>query len=241
VDGQGTGLSIATSGATWGHSSATNAFSVAAINVNSAYPNAYTGGSANPFEPTFSDGLRHVFYNSDGSAMTPGNFSSTGGSIRQKPDIAAADDVSTDVPGFQPFSGTSAAAPHAAAIAALLWSYSPSLTPAQIRTVLTGTALDEDPVGLDRDTGYGIVMAYQALNVVSLSPASGNVWVDFNYTGSPNSGTYANPYKTMAQATNGVASGGTVWIRTPGSTSATMTISKSLTLRAYEGPGTIGN
>ena len=39
-----------------------------------------------------------------------------GGSVRQKPDIAAADGVSTAVPGFSSFYGTSAAAPQAAAI-----------------------------------------------------------------------------------------------------------------------------
>lgn len=240
VDGQGTGLSIATSGATSGHSSATNAFSVAALNASSAYPNPFTGGSANPFEPTFSDGLRHVFYNSDGSAMTPGNFSSTGGSIRQKPDIAAADHVSTDVPGFQPFSGTSAAAPHAAAVAALLWSYSPSLTTAQIRAILTTSALDVNPAGVDRDTGYGVIMAYRALYVTSLSPPN-NVWVDFNYNGSSQTGTYADPYSTLSQGTSAVASGGTIWIRTAGSTSVTPTISKAMTINAFNGAATIGN
>jgi hypothetical protein len=233
-------LSIATSGSTRGHPAAANAFGVAAINENSAYPNAFTGGSTNPFESFSSDGLRHMFFNADGSAITPGNFSSSGGAIRQKPDIAAADHVSTDVTGFQPFSGTSAAAPHAAAIAALLWSYKPSLTTAQIRTVLTGTALDEDPAGVDRDTGYGIVMAYQALDAVALSP-SGNVWVDFNYSGPPNNGAYFSPFSTLAAGVSAVSSGGTIWIRTAGSSAETMTISKPMTIHAYDGAATIGH
>ena len=42
--------------------------------------------------------------------------------VRPKPEIAAADGVSTTVPGFATFFGTSAAAPHAAAIAALMKS-----------------------------------------------------------------------------------------------------------------------
>jgi hypothetical protein len=239
VDGFGQ-FSIGTSGSSFGHPTAANAFGVAAIDQQSAYPNAFTGGAANPFEPNFSDGLRRVFFNVDGSPITPGNFSSTGGAVRQKPDIAAADGVSTDVPGFKPFFGTSAAAPHAAAIAALLWSYAPSLTPGQIRSILTGTALDVKPAGVDRDTGYGIVMAYPALYIASLSPPN-NVWVDFNYDGSSQSGTFANPYTTLAQGTNAVADGGNIWIRTAGSSAETMTISKPMKINAYNGAASIGN
>ncbi len=40
--------------------------------------------------------------------------------FRAKPDVAAADGVSTSLPDFTPFFGTSAAAPHVAAVAALL-------------------------------------------------------------------------------------------------------------------------
>jgi hypothetical protein len=233
-------LNIATAGSIYGHMAATNTFCVAAIDQHSAYPNAFTGGVSNPFEPNFSDGPRRVFFNVDGSPITPGNFSSTGGAVRQKPDIAAADGVTTDVPGFAPFYGTSAATPHAAAIAALLWSYAPSLTPAEIRSILTGTALDVNPAGWDRDTGYGIVMPYPALYVASLSPPN-NVWVDFNYGGSSQSGTYANPYSTLAQGTNAVANGGNIWIRSAGSSAETMTIAKPMKLNAYNGAATIGN
>src|SRR6185436_4353917 len=87
----------------------------------------------------------------------------SGGAVRQKPDIAAADGVATTVPGFNPFFGTSAAAPHAAAIAALLKSYNPLLTTAQIRQVLTSSALEIEGPGVDRDSGWGLVMALQAL------------------------------------------------------------------------------
>jgi hypothetical protein len=240
-DGAGQ-FNLGTSGSIYGHMAVTSAITVAAIDQHSAYPNAFTGGTNNPFQSFTSDGLRRVFFNVDGSPITPGNFSSTGGAVRQKPDIAAADGVSTDVPvpAFQPFYGTSAATPHAAAIAALLWSYAPSLTPAQIRSILTGTALDVNPVGVDRDTGYGIVMAYPALYVASLSPPN-NVWVDFNYGGSSQSGTFANPYSTLAKGTNAVASGGNIWIRSAGSSAETMTISKPMTINAYNGAATVGN
>ena len=63
-----------------------------------------------------------MFFQADGTPYTPGNFSSTGGIVRQTPVITAADGVSITGFGFQdgPFYGTSAAAPHAAAIAALV-------------------------------------------------------------------------------------------------------------------------
>jgi uncharacterized repeat protein (TIGR01451 family) len=165
-------LSVATSGATKGHPCSAAAYGVAAVNVADAMGGAFTGGSADPVETFSSDGLRHLFFNADSTPITPGNFSSTGGLVRQKPDIAAADGVSTDAPKFGSFFGTSAAAPHAAAIAGLLKSYKPSLTPAQIRTFLTSTALDIQEPGVDRDSGSGIVMAFAALTAASSSDLS---------------------------------------------------------------------
>ncbi|HXP61131.1 MAG TPA: LamG-like jellyroll fold domain-containing protein [Dongiaceae bacterium] len=156
-------LTAATSGAVSGHAGTTNALAVAAVDAATAYPNPFTGRPANPVETYSSDGPRRVFFNADGTALTPGDFSSTGGVLLQKPDLAAADDVSTSVPGFASFPGTSAAAPHAAAIAALLESYNPNLTPPQLRALLTTTALDIMALGVDRDAGFGIVMATAAL------------------------------------------------------------------------------
>jgi hypothetical protein len=168
-------LSISTQGSTRGHDCATNAFDVAAINAFTnwdshdslgPYPNAFTGGTNKSVEDFSSDGPRRVFFQADGTPITPGNYSSTGGTVRQKPDLTAANGVTTDVPGFAPFFGTSAAAPHAAAIAALLKSYNPNLSPAQIRTVLTNSTLDIMASGWDRDSGNGILMPLIALGSV---------------------------------------------------------------------------
>lgn len=163
-------LSFSTPGRTKGHSCAINAFGVAAVNVNDAYPSAFAGGAQDPVEVFSSDGPRRVFFQADGTPITPGNFSSSGGAVRQKPDIAAADGVTNDfTPGLlNPFFGTSAAAPHAAAIAALLKSYNPNLTAAQVRTILTNTTLDIMAPGMDRDSGAGIVMALAALQATPL-------------------------------------------------------------------------
>jgi hypothetical protein len=114
-------LSYNTVGQIWGHPAATGAIAVAATSA-AGRNSAFTGGAANPVETFSSDGPRRVFFNADGSAITPGNFLSGGGTLRQKPDITAADGVATSFPAyptsyFNPFYGTSAAAPHAAAIA----------------------------------------------------------------------------------------------------------------------------
>ena len=177
-------FSIGTSGNITGHPTATNAFATGAVDVHTAYPNPFGGGTANPVENFSSDGPRRVFYNADGTPITPGDFSSTGGFVRLKPDIAAADGVTTTLPansGLNPFFGTSAAAPHAAAIAALLKSYNPSLTPQQFRFVLTNTALDIMGPGFDQDSGAGIVMALQALQAAPLPLPTPNFQIITNF------------------------------------------------------------
>jgi subtilisin family serine protease len=56
--------------------------------------------------------------------------------VRQKPDVAGATCVSTTVPGFATFCGTSAAAPHIAGIAALMLSANPNLTVQDLYAVM---------------------------------------------------------------------------------------------------------
>jgi subtilisin-like proprotein convertase family protein len=171
-----------TPGVTRGHSAVKAAFSVAAApaavafgrdiagvpSPSGPYPGVFT--RAQQSETFTSDGPRRVFYNPDGTPITPGNLTSTGGEVRLKPDITAADGVVTTVPGFDRFYGTSAAAPHAAAIAGLILSGNPGISPAEVRTALTSTALDIEQRGYDRNTGYGIVMANRALAYTGATP-----------------------------------------------------------------------
>ena len=160
-------LSVATSGSTYGHN-ATPSLSVAAVNVATASGGSFVGGGANPVEPFSSDGPRKLFYQPSGAAITPGNvlFATNGGTTLQKVDLAAADGVVTTTPGFIPFFGTSAAAPHAAALAALVWSAKPSATAVAVQNALLGSALDIEAPGVDRDSGVGIVMAPAAVRAV---------------------------------------------------------------------------
>jgi subtilase family protein len=181
-------LSIATAGQTHGHSAAADAFSVAATPAVGPFPNPFSG--TNVSETFTSDGPRRLFFQADGTPYTPGNFSATGGIVRQKPDITAADGVSiTGVGGFgSPFFGTSAAAPHAGAIAALLKSANPALTPAQIRALLVSTAIDIETPGVDRNTGAGIVMAYDVLQAAGAPGTADVEFGDVTATEDPGNG-----------------------------------------------------
>jgi subtilisin family serine protease len=62
------------------------------------------------------------------------------------------------------FDGTSMATPHVSAVAALVWSYYPSCTGAQIRASLTKSAMDLGTAGRDTKFGFGLVQALAAKN-----------------------------------------------------------------------------
>ncbi len=182
-------IELSTAGQTAGHAATENGFGVAAVDVATAGGDAFTGGAANPVESFSSDGPRRVFFDAAGSPFTPGDLSSTGGRLLAKPDFAGADGVATATPGFNPFFGTSAAAPHAAAIAALLEEIGDP-TPAGMRRILAAAALDIEAPGVDRDSGHGVLEARRAVRAVSPSaPACGAGDVqDIVLDGTPNDG-----------------------------------------------------
>jgi hypothetical protein len=96
--------------------------------------------------------------------------------VRLKPDLAGADGVATSAgfdvgsPDLNPFFGTSAAAPSAAGVAALLWSAKPSMSVDVLYAIL------KDPRGVidctssagqpDGDCGWGFLQADAKLNLV---------------------------------------------------------------------------
>ena len=172
-------LEIATAGATYGHSASENTVGVGQVDVRTA------GGAGGIFDGTesvmagSSDGPRRLFYEPDGTPITPDDFSSTGGKVLKKPDLSAASCVSTATPGFSTFCGTSAAAPHAAAIAALMLAAAGGpahVTPADLRTAMTATTavLDIEQPGFDNNSGAGIVMAPGAIAGVAVAVADRN-------------------------------------------------------------------
>ncbi|UYZ63094.1 S8 family serine peptidase [Hymenobacter weizhouensis] len=101
---------------------------------------------------------------------------------RQKPEITAPDGANTSFfgfdlegDGFPNFFGTSAAAPHAAGVAALMIeAYKKPLPPDLVKSAMTRTALDMDDLftdgvfdqGFDYTTGYGLLQADKAVQEV---------------------------------------------------------------------------
>lgn len=174
---QGTLKAFVTPGVTFGHSAARGAFSTAAAPAKDPLPfDLETGDPANPAGPFpnaydatsklerfTSDGPRKVFFEADGTPIP-------GGEVRQKPDITAADGVRTSVDGFDPFFGTSAAAPHAAAIAGLVLSGNPGIDPAEVREALVSTAIDIAEPGVDGRSGHGVILADRVLAFTGASP-----------------------------------------------------------------------
>ena len=172
-------LEIQTAGNLYGHAAAENAVVVAMVDVRTAAGSGRVFNGTESVRASNSDGPRRIFFDPDGTAITAGNFSSTGGELLQKPDLTAATCARTATPGFSTFCGTSGAAPHATAIAALMLEAAGGpneVTLAELRTgMTTGAAvLDIEATGVDRDSGAGIVMAPGAVDAVDVAESDRN-------------------------------------------------------------------
>ena len=99
--------------------------------------------------------------------------------------------------------------------------------------------------GYDLCTGLGSPAGVSLIN--AMVGYAGPVYVDFNYAGPASNGSYDGPgsydypFKTLANGVSGVSTGGTIIIKTAGSSSETMTISKPMTINASDGAATIGH
>jgi hypothetical protein len=147
----------------FGHAGAAAAIAVAAVPF----------GDSSVAEPYSSHGpVAHYFGPVEGPVAAP----PTGLQVIAKPDLAATDcGVTTFFASFRKaeavwrFCGTSAATPHAAAVAALLRQANPGAGAAQVRAGLTATAR---PVGAFGPTaiGAGLIDASAALGELALPP-----------------------------------------------------------------------
>jgi subtilisin family serine protease len=160
ISATGSPLEVQTAGQTIGHAATAKCICVASSDATLAAP-VFTPASRT--EDSSSDGPHHMFYHPDGTPVTPGNFLASGGVLLQTPALTAGDGGATSVPGFAHFYGTSAAAPAAAAIAALVWSRAPALTNTQVRTILETSCLDIEAPGFEVNSGNGLLMADLAL------------------------------------------------------------------------------
>lgn len=148
----------AASPTTFGHAAGTNTLSIGAVGyqISPAYgaTPAYRNNDFSSF------GFVEHAFDSNGDELD---------SIRtlQKPDFSGIDGVTTGVPGFEEFFGTSAASPNVAATAALLWELAPDATASDIRqalflsarqTPLNGAAKGE----WDAQGGFGLIDAVRA-------------------------------------------------------------------------------
>ncbi len=118
--------------------------------------------SSNTVEPFSSRGPSQKFFDAFGNPINE---------VRDSPNITGPDGVITTTPGFGAFFGTSAAAPHVAAVAVLMLDYATdlglSLSPAQIYEIIELTAVDLHGPGFDTRSGFGMVDANAALTYIS--------------------------------------------------------------------------
>lgn len=148
--------------AIFGHAGAASAIGVGAVrfsNPSMAEPFSSRGPVTHYFGP--------VLGASPAPPIAPTEIS--------KPDLAATDGgantfFGTFVAGVRRFFGTSAAAPHAAAVAALMRQANPSLPLGQLRLALAATAKPVGTAGLNA-VGAGLVDAFAAVSSVALPPA----------------------------------------------------------------------
>jgi len=152
------------SGTIYGHANAAGAMAVGAA---AYYDTPEYGVDPAELESYSSAGPMPVIFDEFGSFITP--------EIRKKPEIVSIDGVNTtffgtdtEPDGFPNFFGTSAAAPHAAGVAALMLEANPLLTPDDIYSILKNTASDMGDSGFDFDSGYGLIQADKAVEEAEL-------------------------------------------------------------------------
>lgn len=170
------------SSAIFGHANSRLAITVGAA---SYLHTAAFGSSTTLLQSYSSAGGTKLVFDLNGNYMT-------NASAPLKPDVIAPDnvnttffgDIDTDNDGKPNISGTSAAAPHAAGVAALLLEKNPKLQPQDIKKILQETAVDiilrkhEDTTktpletGFDFDSGYGLINAEAAVGLASTFQAS---------------------------------------------------------------------
>ena len=183
------------SSSVYGHANASGARAVGA----SYYLNTPAFGINPPVLNGFSSlGGTTVLYDTAGNAIN---------SPRLKPEIVATDGVDTtffgtdtDGSGYPNFFGTSAAAPHAAAVAALLMQGVPTAMPLQIYQALQETTIDMGAAGFDFQSGSGLIQAGVAYDYLTHNVDSSEI----GFSSTPDSVPTLGSISTAAYASQGL-------------------------------------
>ena len=205
----------------YGHPATEGVVAVAAIDYRELDTGGAVTGSPGQIdvEPfTSLGGDLPYFFDATGNAL-PG-----GPEYRVKPDVTAPDGTNTtffgtdrpdDADNWPNFFGTSAAAPHAAAIAALMRQAKPALAPADVQRILMDTARDIETPGQDPLSGAGEVEALPALQeALAASPPAATLTASptSTATASPTPTAPPSPTATIATATGFCTRNGTVTV-----------------------------
>jgi hypothetical protein len=166
------------SGTVYGHAAASGAIAVAAAD----YADTPAYGTSPPVvEPYSSEGPTRILFDIFGNALAAPD-------VRQTPQITAPDGGDTTFFGFDSdgngwpnFFGTSAAAPAAAAVAALMLQANGALTAGDILNLLKDSAVDMDnpatagfDTGFDNGTGAGLIQADKAVGYAATLTITGD-------------------------------------------------------------------
>jgi Subtilase family len=143
----------ANSGTTQGHEISPYALAVGAVNAANT---PGLGGTLKSQDFSSTGAGTQLWFNNDGSAIP-------GGPLVYNPlAVSGIDNINTTVPDFDPFFGTSAAAPSVAGVVADMLQANPNLTFARAKQILQQTAL---PFGDPLVAGAGLVDAAAAVQL----------------------------------------------------------------------------
>jgi Subtilase family/RTX calcium-binding nonapeptide repeat (4 copies) len=153
-----------------GHPNAANTAGVGAAGFNQTPKFGVNPPVAESFT---SEGGTPILFDAQGNRLPTPEF-------RPQPRFTAPDDVNTTFFGslesagakadgdqFPNFAGTSAAAPHAAGVAALMKQLNPNASPDEIYQALSNSAIDMGKPGFDNITGAGLIQADKAVGAIA--------------------------------------------------------------------------
>lgn len=161
-------LSNTNEGTLYGHHAVEGGMGIGAT----AFNRTPVAGYNPPVAETFSSrGTQKIWYDDNGARLAaPEYYGVAVTAVDGGNTTFFSGDSAADVDSFPNFYGTSAAAPDAAAVAALMLQANPNLNGADIRALMQSTALDMDDVataafdtGYDVKTGSGFILADKAV------------------------------------------------------------------------------